>query len=168
MDRESPETLPPAETPPASDEEVDPNEGLVSSRFLRVLLIIMGHISLGLGVIGIVLPLLPTTPFLLLAAACYSKSSRRLNAWLLHHPWFGRYIRDYREGQGLPLKIKARAILLMWTTILVTLILFIRGLYLRVILILIPSLVTLYLLSLPTPAVEERPEGPHEVKDRKS
>jgi len=135
---------------PQPNPELDAEEGLVSNRFLRGLLIILGTLSLGLGIIGIVLPLLPTTPLLLLAAVCYSKSSTRLNNWLLNHRLFGYYIRNYREGQGLPLKVKAKAIAFMWTTILVTIIFFVENIHLQGILIVIPFLVTIYLMHLPT------------------
>ena len=61
---------------------------------------------MALGIAGIFLPLLPTTPFLLLAAACYVRSSPRLYRWLMNHRWTGEYIRDYREKRGLPLRTK--------------------------------------------------------------
>ena len=72
---------------------------------------------MALGVLGIVLPLLPTTPFLLLGAACYARSSEKLYDWLLGNRWFGRYIRNYREGKGIPLRRAAAAIALLWLTI---------------------------------------------------
>ena len=72
---------------------------------------------MALGVLGMFLPLLPTTPFLLLAAACYARSSERCHHWLLHNRWFGRYIRDYREGRGVTLRHKLAALALLWLTI---------------------------------------------------
>lgn len=83
----------------------------------RGLLTAAGSIALGLGVVGIFVPLLPTTPFLLLAAACYVRSSERLSGWLLNHRILGRYIRDYRDGRGMPLRAKIVTLVLLWGTI---------------------------------------------------
>ena len=69
-------------------------------------MITTGTFFVGLGIIGIFLPLLPTTPFLLLAAACYARSSKRFYNWLLNNKWFGNYIKNYRERKGIPLQIK--------------------------------------------------------------
>ncbi len=73
-----------------------------------------GSLALGLGVIGIFLPLLPTTPLLLLAAACYTRGSPRLERWLLSHPTLGRYISNYREGRGMTLRAKVMSLALLW------------------------------------------------------
>lgn len=69
----------------------------------------LGWLFVGLGLIGVVLPIMPTTPFLLLAAACFMRGSDRLYAWLMHHPVFGAYLRAYREGRGIPLRAKVLA-----------------------------------------------------------
>ncbi|MCS3470483.1 uncharacterized membrane protein YbaN (DUF454 family) [Pseudomonas sp. JUb42] len=84
---------------------------------LRLLLAGIGWLSVALGVIGIFLPVLPTTPFLLLAAACFARSSPRFYAWLVNHRYLGPWIRDYLEGNGIPLKGKVYAIGLMWLSI---------------------------------------------------
>lgn len=83
-------------------------------QFVKVLLIIIGSISLGLGVLGIVLPLVPTTPFLLLTAACYVRSSDRLYNWLMTNKWFGSYIRNYKAGKGIPIKAKISVLIMIW------------------------------------------------------
>ena len=70
---------------------------------MKTLYIVIGTISLALGILGIFLPLLPTTPFLLLTAALYFKGSSRLYNWLLNHRYFGPYIRNYRENKVIPL-----------------------------------------------------------------
>ncbi len=88
-----------------------------SNRAMRPLLIGCGTLCVGLGTLGILLPLLPTTPFLLLAAWCYARSSRRFYRWLLTNSWFGGYIRNYRAGRGIPLKQKVLTLLLLWLTI---------------------------------------------------
>ena len=90
---------------------------LTAARPGRRLLILIGTGSLGLGVLGIVMPVLPTTPFLLLAAACYARSSDRLYNWLVGNRWFGEHVRSYREGRGIPARAKAVALVLLWATI---------------------------------------------------
>jgi len=92
----------------------------VRRAWLRWLLLGIGWLSVALGVIGIFLPILPTTPFLLLAAACFVRSSRRVYIWLVTHPRLGPWIRDYLDGEGIPFKAKAWAIGLMWTSILLS------------------------------------------------
>jgi uncharacterized membrane protein YbaN (DUF454 family) len=71
-----------------------------------------------LGAVGVFLPILPTTPFLLLSAACYLRSSERMHKWLLNNRWFGNYIRNYQEGKGIPLKTKVLAMIVLWGAIL--------------------------------------------------
>lgn len=87
------------------------------SRLVRYFLQGLGWLSVALGVIGIFLPVLPTTPFLLLAAACFARSSPRFYHWLVDHPRLGPWIRGYLEGGGIPLKGKVWAIGLMWVSI---------------------------------------------------
>lgn len=88
------------------------------SPMLRYVLLAVGWLSVALGMIGIFLPVLPTTPFLLLAAACFARSSPRFYHWLVEHPRLGPLIRDYLEGNGIPLKGKVYAIASMWISIL--------------------------------------------------
>lgn len=80
----------------------------------RPLLIILGFLSFGLGMIGVIIPGLPTTPFLLLAAYFFSKSSPRFHQWLLNNRIFGKFIRDYQENPSLSLKTKIIAQVVMW------------------------------------------------------
>ncbi|MGP4107564.1 YbaN family protein [Virgibacillus sp. L01] len=80
----------------------------------KIVLIIAGSISLALGLLGIILPLLPTTPLLLLAAACYVRSSSRLYEWLITNKYFGSYIENYRSGKGIPLKAKVIGVSVLW------------------------------------------------------
>ena len=82
--------------------------------WVRTLWLTLGFLFVGLGLIGVILPGLPTTPFLLLAAACFSKSSLRFYNMLLDNRWFGQGIRDYRNGLGVPMRIKIVAIAMMW------------------------------------------------------
>ena len=84
---------------------------------MRIFLIIVGSLSLALGVLGIFLPMLPTTPFLLLSAAAWVKASPSLYEWLLNHKVFGEYIRNYREHRAIPLRVKIMSVSLVWLTI---------------------------------------------------
>ncbi|WP_186576401.1 YbaN family protein [Aquibacillus kalidii] len=83
----------------------------------KVILIICGLVSLLMGVLGIILPLLPTTPFLLLSAYCFGKSSKTLHDWLLHNKVFGDYIKQFRQGQGIPLRAKVIILLMLWASV---------------------------------------------------
>ena len=79
--------------------------------------IIGGTVCIGLGLLGVFLPILPTTPFLLLAAFCYGRGSKRFYHWLVHQSWAGNYIQNYLSGNGIPAKQKAFTIALLWLTI---------------------------------------------------
>ena len=89
---------------------VGPAPQLHRSRAVRTLLWIVGSLSLALGIVGIVLPGLPTTPFILLAAACYAKASPRLHQWLLNHRWFGAMLRDWERERSLTRRTKTIAV----------------------------------------------------------
>jgi uncharacterized membrane protein YbaN (DUF454 family) len=110
----------------------------------------IGIISVGLGTAGVFLPLLPTTPFLLLAAACFIRSSDRLYQWLIHNRWFGSYIRNYQEHRALPLRAKVTALILLWATMTYSVFFLVTIKALWVFLLLIATLVTVYLLRLKT------------------
>jgi len=84
---------------------------------VKIALVILGVVSLGLGILGIFLPLLPTTPLLLLAAWCFVRSSPRLYDWLLNHPHLGEYIRNFREHHAIPLRVKIVSVTLVWLTL---------------------------------------------------
>ncbi|MBA7466161.1 Inner membrane protein YbaN [subsurface metagenome] len=109
---------------------------------------IAGTFSLGLGIAGILLPLLPTTPFLLLAAACYARSSERLNNWLLNNRWFGNYLRNYWKGKGIPLKVKVLSISFLWITIGYSALFVVQILLGKIILVIIAIGVTIHILSI--------------------
>lgn len=87
------------------------------SRTTRILLVVCGFLLISLGILGMFLPILPTTPFLLLASYCFTRSSKRLDDWLKSNRWFGTYIRNYREGKGVTLGHKVITISLLWLTI---------------------------------------------------
>jgi|YNPBryunderm2012_1023409.scaffolds.fasta_scaffold01148_6 uncharacterized membrane protein YbaN (DUF454 family) len=92
----------------------------IKNSVVRVLLIILGLISLGMGVLGIFLPLLPTTPFMLLSAFLFIRSSDKLYQWLINHRLFGKYIHDYLEKRTIPRRVKWFTLALLWITIIMT------------------------------------------------
>lgn len=84
------------------------------------LLVAAGLLALGLGLIGVVLPGLPTTPFVLLAAACFARASPRLHGWLTTHRYLGPMVRDWEANRSLPLRVKWIAITMMGTMVLLS------------------------------------------------
>ena len=121
-----------------------------SNDAFKPILLVCGFIFTGLGLIGIVLPVLPTTPFLLLAAACFARSSEKWHNWLMTNKLFGDYLRNYQEGKGIPLKIKIMAISFLWVTILISIYFFIENWIIQIILIIIASAVTVHLITIKT------------------
>lgn len=115
----------------------------------KYLLITAGVISLTLGTIGIFLPLLPTTPFLLLSAACFIRSSERLYNWLINHKLFGKYIKNYIKYRAVSIKLKVCTIALLWATVSIS-ILSIDIIWIRILLVIIAVGVTTHLLMLKT------------------
>ena len=81
-----------------------------SNPIIRILWVVLGSFFVVIGGIGVVVPGLPTTLFLILAAACYIRSSQRLYDWLINNKTFGPYLRDYREGKGIPKRAKVLAV----------------------------------------------------------
>jgi len=116
----------------------------------RTFLIVIGSIAVIIGVIGIVVPVLPTTPFLLLAAVCYGRSSQRLYNWLVTNRWCGRYIRNYKEGKGVSRNVKILTLTLLWLTILFSVLCVVSNTAIRTLLIIIATGVTVHILMLRT------------------
>ncbi len=117
---------------------------------MRTILFVIGLISVVLGVVGIFLPVLPTTPFLLLAAAAFLRSSDKAYQWLINHYYLGKYVRNYYSGKGIPRKAKIYAIAMIWLTLGLSIHLIMKVLAIRLLLAGIGTGVTIYLLSLPT------------------
>ena len=116
--------------------------GLITKRRL---LVTAGVLCTLLGIIGIFVPILPTTPFLLLAAACFFRSSERFHRLLLGNRFFGNYVRNYVEGRGMPLKLKLATILLLWLTIGLTITFAVDNLAVRIVLGVIAAAVTVHI-----------------------
>ena len=114
------------------------------------ILILAGTFFVILGFLGIFLPVLPTTPFLLLAAACYFRSSDRFYRWLINNRILGAYIRNYFEGRGMSRKSKVITLVLLWITIGLTIIFGIQNIVIRIILVAIALGVTIHISRLKT------------------
>ncbi len=125
-------------------------EGTTFSRVTRAILILIGTASLAVGIAGIFVPILPTTPFLLLSAACYIRSSKRFYNWLISNRIFGEYVRNYLEKRGAPLKVKVASLALLWITIGCSVALATDTLWVRILLVAIAIGVTTHILSLRT------------------
>lgn len=111
--------------------------------------VITGALSLGLGITGMFLPVLPTTPFLLLTAWCWMKGSPRLHTWLMSHPKLGPYIRDFQEHKAISSRVKTVSVTTLWVTIAVSIAL-VHPLWLRILLAAIAVGVTVHILSFKT------------------
>ena len=120
---------------------------------VKILLIATGTFLIGVSIVGIFIPVLPTTPFLLLAAALYARSSKRFYNWLVNNRILGRYIKNYREGKGIPLKAKIIAISILWITIGYSTIFAMEILWVRILLVIIAIGVTVHIVRV-RPRVE--------------
>lgn len=116
----------------------------------KIILFIAGNIFLSLGIIGIFLPVLPTTPFLLLSAACYMKSSEKMYTWLINHRILGLYVRSYIKYKAISRRAKITSISLLWVVMISTIIFFITIFWIRILLLFIAIGVTLYLVQITT------------------
>ncbi len=135
----------------ADDHPKAPDSKLKKQRIVRYLLLVAGTISLTLGAVGIFLPILPTTPFLLLSAACYLRSSERMHKWLMDNRWFGEYIKNYQAGRGIPMKTKIIAISTMWIAILYSTFFVVDEILVaQIALLVIAAGVSVHLIRLPT------------------
>ncbi|MDR2467178.1 MAG: YbaN family protein [Prevotellaceae bacterium] len=118
---------------------------------MKYIFVCLGLVSLCLGVAGIFLPVLPTTPFLLLSAALFARSSKRLHGWLLHHRILGTYIASFLHEKAIPLRIKIYSVSLMWASILYTVFFVADGkLVVQIPLCLVAVGVTIHILSYKT------------------
>ena len=103
-----------------------------------------------IGIIGIFLPVLPTTIFLILASACFVKSSPRANEWLRNHKILGQYIKNYQDKTGLTIKSKVFNIIFLWTMILISAFYFTNSMIIKLLLVTIAIGVTTHLVMIKT------------------
>lgn len=116
---------------------------------MKLLLNIIGGLAVVLAILGIFLPLLPTTPFLLLASACFVRGSERLHRWLRNNRLFGEYLRNIEDKKGIPLKGKVMTLLLLWGSLAYS-ISIVGSLLLRIMLAAIGIGVTIFILRMKT------------------
>jgi hypothetical protein len=121
-----------------------------SGRTAKFLWNAAGTFFLSLGIVGIAVPLLPTTPFLLLAASCYLRGSARMYRWLMTNRYFGQYLKDYRAGRGMPLKIKIGTVTLLWAVITISAIFATSVTIIRIGLFVVAMGVTIHIVTLKT------------------
>lgn len=119
-------------------------------RWKRRIFIIAGSICIGIGGVGIIVPVLPTTPFLLLAAFCYIRGSQRLYNKLMYNRLFGSYLRNYLQGRGMSIKMKIWTLCLLWITIVLTATLVTDSIIIRAILAVVLLGVTIHILLIKT------------------
>jgi uncharacterized membrane protein YbaN (DUF454 family) len=115
------------------------------NKYKKILLIAAGTFFVALGIIGIFIPILPTTPFILLAATLYSRSSQKFYDWIINNKIVGIYIKNYRAGKGVPIIIKTLTIALLWITIGCSVLFAIDILFIKIVMILIAAGVTVHI-----------------------
>ena len=126
----------------------------------RIAWSLAGTVALALGLVGIFLPVLPTTPFLLLAAACYARGSARLHDWLMNNRFLGQYIRDYRDRRAVRLSVKVFTLAMLWLGIGISIVA-VDLVWLRFLLAAIAVAVTVHVLTLGTiGSGRPPPDGP--------
>lgn len=123
----------------------------------RLFWLSLGVICVTLGAIGIVLPIIPTTPFLLAAAGCFCKSSSKMYNWLMNNRIFGNYIRNYKEGKGVSLRVKVTALSVLWATMGISILFVLNRLLpdflvlpLQLVMFIVGVCVSIHILRLPT------------------
>jgi len=116
----------------------------------RTLFVLAGTLFLAIGFVGIIIPVLPTTPLLLLAAACYLRGSERLHRWMVENRIFGEFIMNYTEGRGIKPRQKAVTLVFLWMTISLSALYLIENLLVRILLFLIATAVSVHVLALPS------------------
>ena len=121
-----------------------------ASRTVRAVFVGLGMIALALGIAGIVLPVLPTTPFVLLAAACFARSSPRFHRWLLHHKTFGPIVSEWERHRAIPYRTKIWAIVLMLATLAASITFFVKPAWLKVALALFGVAMAIWLYRRPS------------------
>ncbi|ALB71547.1 DUF454 family protein [Cronobacter muytjensii] len=123
----------------------------------RTILLILGWLAVVLATLGVVLPLLPTTPFLLLAAWCFARSSPRFHHWLLYRSWFGGYLRHWQQYRAMPPGAKPRAILVILATFAISLWM-VKIFWVRIVLLIILGGLLMFMWRIPV--VDEKQQNP--------
>ncbi|HCA42863.1 MAG TPA: DUF454 domain-containing protein [Bacteroidetes bacterium] len=132
------------------NKEVNNNNKLIQNKFNRKMLVLAGHTFVGLGILGALLPVMPTTIFLILAGSCYAKSSPKFYNWLMTNKFFGKYLKNYKDKKGTPLSVKIISISVLWITIIYSLWFTHIPLYAIILLLIIGIGVTWHLIAIKT------------------
>lgn len=114
----------------------------------RIILIIIGWLSVALGTLGVFLPLLPTTPFILLAGWCFARSSPRFHHWLLYRSWFGGYLRHWQQYRAMPPGAKPRAVMMILLTFAISLWL-VNLTWVRILLLIVLACLLIFMWRIP-------------------
>lgn len=122
----------------------------LTDKVKRILFVIFGTLFLVIGFIGVVIPVLPTTPFLLLAAACYIRGSKRIHNWMINNSIFGDFVRNYMERKGITIKQKIITLTFLWLTIGFSIYYIIDSFLIRIALFIIATAVSLHILLIRT------------------
>jgi uncharacterized membrane protein YbaN (DUF454 family) len=120
------------------------------SALVRHAFLAAGFVFLGLGMLGLVLPVLPATPFVLLAAACFARASERFYNWVLNHRVFGPTVREWRRHRSIPYRVKLGAIALMAASLATSIVFFVRPAWLQAVLAALGVLLAAWLYSIPS------------------
>lgn len=121
-----------------------------SNPAVRFVFLAAGTILVGIGILGMFLPLLPTTIFFILAAWCFARSSEKFHFWIHNNRYFGRYLSNYMQNKGMTLRAKIYSISFLWAGILISVLFATDVLYIRILLLLIAAGVTWHLISIKT------------------
>ena len=132
------------------DEMQDTEKNSVTGSLKKGVYFIIGVLALGAVIVGAFLPVIPTTPFILLSAWCFFRSSTKIYQWVISNETFGPTIENFQEGRGITVKTKIRAVVMMWLTISISVYFFITNMYLIAFLYIIAISVSIYLYKLPT------------------
>ena len=131
-------------------EEIRAELKLSSSHYVRYGYIAAGTVSFVLGMIGLLLPVIPTSPFLLLSAVCYARGSEKFYFWLITNRHFGEYVRALRKGEGIPLRVKVYAVTILWVTLGSSIVFVVPLWSAKLLLTLVGLAVTIYIAQWPT------------------
>ena len=116
----------------------------------RLIFMSFGFTFLVIGAVGIVIPILPTTPFIIVSAFCFSKSSKRFERWISQNRYFGSYIENYKTKKGVPRDVKLQSIVFLWIMLIISGLIFSNSVYIPIILVVVGVAVTLHIALLKT------------------
>ena len=122
----------------------------ISDKVKRIIFVIAGTLFLIIGLIGIIIPVLPTTPFLLLAAACYIRGSKRIHYWMINNKVFGDFVKNYMERKGITFKQKVTTLIFLWLTIIISIYYFINNFPIIITLFVVAIAVSVHILRIRT------------------